>query len=96
LMRLKRPVDFRIFVNGEPAHIGATESDNKMHWFNAPVGRGPTGERTVDVRFEVSSPNVTKRFFCFYAQMADLGQGAGPMKPQPPRAGPSEDEADWR
>jgi hypothetical protein len=83
LMRLKRPVDFRIFVDGAPAYEGATESDNKMHWFQAPVGRGPTGERTADVDFEVSSPNVVKRFFCFYAQMADLGQGAA-SKPLAP------------
>lgn len=97
LMRLKRPVDFKIFVNGEPAFVGATESDNKMHWFEAPVGRGPTGERDVDVRFEVSSPNVAKRFFCFYAQMADLGRSTGaPKQLQPPRVGPAEDEADWR
>jgi hypothetical protein len=97
LMRLKRPVEFKIFVNGEPAYLGATESDNKMHWFEAPVGRGPTGERDVEVRFEVSSPNIVKRFFCFYAQMADLGQGAGgPTKPEPPRAGPTEDDSDWR
>jgi hypothetical protein len=97
LMRLKRPVDFRIFVNGEAAYVGATESDNKMHWFKAPVGRGPTGERNVDIRFDVNAQNTTKRFFCFYAQMADLGQGeGGPAEPQKPRAGASEDDADWR
>ncbi|HKU44960.1 MAG TPA: hypothetical protein VJR89_42665 [Polyangiales bacterium] len=93
LLRLKRPVDFRIFVNGGTAYEGATESDNKMHWFQAPVGRGPTGERSVEVTFEVSSPNVTKRFFCFYAQMADLGRNAaGEAAPEAPRPGPSEDE----
>jgi hypothetical protein len=97
LMRLKRPVEFKVFVNGEAAYVGETESDNKMHWFKAPVGRGPKGERDVDVRFEVSSQNVVKRFFCFYAQMADLGQGpGGKAQPRPPRAGPAEDEADWR
>ena len=90
LMRLKRPVDFRIFVDGAPAYEGATETDNKMHWFQAPVGRGPSGERTVNVSFEVGSPNITKRFFCFYAQMADLGQGqAG--KPAAPKVRQSED-----
>jgi hypothetical protein len=96
LMRLKRPVELRVFVNNEAAYVGNTETDNKMHWFKAPVGRGPTGEREVDVRFEVSSPNVVKRFFCFYAQMADLGQGTGQPRPQGPRPKISEDEADWR
>jgi hypothetical protein len=96
LMRLKRPVDFRIFVNGEPAYEGATEADNKMHWFSAPVGRGPTGERTVDVNFEVSSLNITKRFFCFYAQMADLGQGGVVDKPVAPPRTPSEEVDDAR
>jgi hypothetical protein len=97
LMRLRRPVEFKVFVNGEPAYVGETESDNKMHWFKAPVGRGPTGEREVEVRFEVSAQNVVKRFFCFYAQMADLGQGAGgTVAPQTPRTGTTEDDADWR
>jgi hypothetical protein len=96
LMRLKRPVEFKVFVNGEPAYVGNTESDNKMHWFNAKVGRGPTGQRDVEVRFEVSSPNTVKRFFCFYAQMADLGYDAAGASPSKPTAGPSEDEADWR
>jgi hypothetical protein len=96
LMRLKRPVDFRIYVDGAPTFTSATDSDNKMHWFKAPVGRPDGGERPVDVTFEVSSPNVTKRFFCFYAQMADLGQSAHPPQPAVPRAGPTEDADDWR
>jgi hypothetical protein len=28
------------------------------------------------VTFNVSAANVNRRFFCFYAQMADLGSGA--------------------
>jgi hypothetical protein len=27
------------------------------------------------VTFNVSAANVNRRFFCFYAQMADLGSG---------------------
>ena len=96
LMRLKRPVEFRIFVDGAPAYEGATETDNKMHWFQAPVGRGLNGERNVDVDFEVSSPNVTKRFFCFYAQMAELGKGTASEQPAAPKARPSEEGEDWR
>jgi hypothetical protein len=72
MLRVKRPVDFKIAVDGQPAFEGATESDNKMHWFSAKVG-GP--RRNVAVTFNVTSLNVQRRFFCFYAQMADLRQG---------------------
>lgn len=78
LMRLTRPVDFRVLIDGKVAYDGATESDNKMHWFRAPVPKGP--ERTVSVGFLVSARNVNKRYFCFHAQMADLGQGDAPPK----------------
>jgi len=79
MLRLTRPVDFRVDVDGEPVYAGATVSDNKMHWFRAPVG-GP--QRNANVRFSVSAANVYRRFFCFYAQMADLQQGGaeGPLK----------------
>jgi hypothetical protein len=69
MLRLTRPVDFRIEVDGAPVYAGATSADNKMHWFKADVA-GP--ERTARVRFEVSAANIYRRFFCFYAQMADL------------------------
>lgn len=71
MLRLTRPVDFRIEVDGEPVYASATAADNKMHWFKADVG-GP--QRNARVRFEVSAANVFRRFFCFYAQMADLRQ----------------------
>lgn len=92
LLRLTRPVDFRVSVDGRPVHVGSTQADNKMHWFRADVGGG---ERLVDVSFEVSAANIAKRFFCFYAQMADL-------KPVDPTARPGvwrslgEDDGDWR
>jgi hypothetical protein len=72
MLRLTRPVDFSIQVDGAPAYQGSTVSDNKMHWFRADVGGPP---RKVNVTFSVSAPNVNRRFFCFYAQMADLGSG---------------------
>ena len=46
-----------------------TRSDNRMHWFKVPVGRD---RGRVDVEFTVRADNVSKRWFCFYAQMADL------------------------
>jgi hypothetical protein len=89
MLRLVRPVDFRITLDGDPIYVGATQSDNKMHWFRAPVG-GPHRQATVS--FSVSAANVTRRFFCFYAQMADLKSG-GPAKPTQRRAvGEDEDE----
>ena len=35
--------------------------------------------RDVSVTFAVRADNVSKRYFCFYAQMADLGQGPPPV-----------------
>jgi hypothetical protein len=78
MLRLTRPADFRIEVDGEPVYVGATTADNKMHWFNAKVG-GPARRSTV--RFTVSAANVYRRFFCFYAQMADLRAGTSADKP---------------
>ncbi|HEY2734761.1 MAG TPA: hypothetical protein VGI70_12290 [Polyangiales bacterium] len=77
MLRLTRPVDFKIDVDGQQIYSGATISDNKMHWFRADVG-GP--QRNVNVTFDVSAVNITRRFFCFYAQMADLHSGV----PKPP------------
>jgi hypothetical protein len=90
MMRLTRPVDFQVAVDGEPVYAGATVSDNKMHWFKAPVGGPP---RTAAVTFTVSSPNVQRRFFCFYAQMADLGSGPASAPPTRRSVGEAEDEA---
>ena len=78
MLRATRPVDFKIAVDGEPVFEGATESDNKMHWFSAKVG-GP--RRDVAVTFNVTALNVQRRFFCFYAQMADLRAGETTKKP---------------
>jgi hypothetical protein len=75
LMRLTRPVDFKVSVDGKPTYQGATVSDNKMHWFEAKVGGR---RRNVNVMFTVSARNISKRFFCFYAQMAELEQAQTP------------------
>ncbi|MEY4580650.1 MAG: hypothetical protein RL701_5353 [Pseudomonadota bacterium] len=72
MMRVSRPVDFHVEVDGQEVFAGATQSDNKMHWFRAPV-TGPA--RPATVKFSVSAANVFNRFFCFYAQMADLRDG---------------------
>jgi hypothetical protein len=91
MLRLLRPVDFRITLDGEPIYVSATQADNKMHWFRAPVG-GPSREASVG--FSVSAANVARRFFCFYAQMADLKSG-GPAK-GPSRRSVGEDEDEVR
>ena len=72
LMRKKRPVDFEVFAGGERLYSGATESDNKMHYFIAPLA-GVRGERT-HVRFSVKAKNVSKRYFCFHAQVVDYAR----------------------
>jgi hypothetical protein len=90
MMRLSRPVDFQVSVDGQTVYEGATQSDNKMHWFRAPVG-GP--QREAEVSFSVSASNVQRRFFCFYAQMADLKPGRAPAQPTRRSVGEAEDEA---
>jgi hypothetical protein len=89
MMRLSRPVDFKIAIDGALVYEAATSSDNKMHWFKAPVG-GP--RRNVGVTFSVSALNVQKRFFCFYAQMADLRTGSKRSKPVRRSAGEWDDD----
>jgi|GEM_PF-3059974 len=89
MLRLTRPVDFKIEVDGEPVYAGATSADNKMHWFKADVG-GP--KRTARVRFEVSAANVYRRFFCFYAQMADLREAKPEDKTERRRSVSTEDD----
>jgi hypothetical protein len=90
LMRLTRPVDFKVYVDGKALYTGSTASDNKMHWFRAQV---PGPRRDANVSFVVSSSNVSKRFFCFYAQMADVEQGpVVPPSSMPRRFAEDEDD----
>ena len=69
LMFKRRPVELRVFLEGAPVYQGQTESDNTMHWFKADL---PKGGGRGTVTFAVRSDNVSKRYFCFYAQVVDL------------------------
>jgi hypothetical protein len=73
LMYRRRPVEISVKVDGRPAYEGKTQTDNQIHWFKAPVG-GPRNRR-VDVSFSIRANNVSKRYFCFNAQMVDLKPG---------------------
>jgi hypothetical protein len=70
LMFKRRPVEIAIHVDGKPAYEGKTQNDNQIHWFTAdlPEPRAPRA----DVTFSIRADNVSKRFFCFNAQMVDL------------------------
>ena len=70
LMYKRRPVEFRVMVEGKNLYDEKTQSDNKMHWFEVPL-TGMKGE-WVSVVFSVRADNISKRYFCFYAQMVDL------------------------
>jgi hypothetical protein len=70
LMYKRRPVEFSVHVDGQLAYAGYTQSDNKMHWFKAPLERQP--RRRATVVFSIRAENVSKRYFCFDAQMVNL------------------------
>jgi hypothetical protein len=70
LMFRRRPVEFRVMVDGKIVYQGETQSDNKMHYFKAPLAGEPQLRSTVT--FSVRADNVNKRYFCFNAQMVDL------------------------
>ncbi|MGD8859789.1 MAG: hypothetical protein PVI30_07245 [Myxococcales bacterium] len=69
LLRLRRPVDFRVTVAGREVYQGRTRADNQMHYFNVPL-QGRRGREPVT--FSVRADNVRKRYFCFHAQVVDL------------------------
>lgn len=69
LLRRKRPVNFSVRVNGTELYDRATEADNKMHWFEVPLAQ--VAAPALDVAFGVSAGNVSKRYFCFHAQVVD-------------------------
>jgi len=60
----------RVMVGEHLMYDGQTQSDNKMHWFNIPMAGLPRQRSTVT--FAVRADNVSKRYFCFYAQMVNL------------------------
>jgi hypothetical protein len=70
LLKKVRPVNLQIHVGRQRVYADHTRADNKMHWFNVDL----TGfkQRVDDVTFTIDSPNVSKRYFCFNAQMAEL------------------------
>ncbi len=70
LMYKRRPVELQVTVAGKSLYDGQTQSDNKMHWFKVPLGE--VKHPRADVMFSVRAPNVSKRYFCFYAQVVDL------------------------
>ncbi len=72
LMFKRRPVEITIDVDGKPAYEGKTQTDNQIHWFEAKLPR-PRGRRA-DVTFSIRADNVSKRYFCFNAQMVDLAR----------------------
>ncbi len=71
LLLKRRPVSFSIVIDGTRAYAEDTHKDTVMHWFNLPI-RQRTRSRRVDVAFTVSANNVSKRYFCFYAQMVNF------------------------
>lgn len=71
LLLKRRPVNFSILIDGTRVYGEDTQKDTVMHWFDIPI-RKRTGRRRVDVAFTVSAANVSKRYFCFYAQMVDF------------------------
>jgi hypothetical protein len=70
LMYKRRPVQFQVQVDGTPAYDGETVADNRMHWFSVQLDPRDRARKTVT--FSVRSPNISRRYFCFYAQMVDL------------------------
>ena len=70
LMYKRRPVAFHVQVDGAPAYDGETLADNRMHWFS--IALDPANRARKTVTFSVNAANISRRFFCFYAQMVDL------------------------
>jgi hypothetical protein len=70
LMFKRRPVEFRVLLDGGVVYEGQTVSDNKMHYFKIPLKTDAPSRSTVT--FSVRADNVSKRYFCFNAQMVDL------------------------
>jgi hypothetical protein len=70
MMYKRRPVELHVKVADQPVYDGKTQSDNKMHWFEAKLGE--VKRQRARVTFSVRADNVSRRYFCFYAQMVDL------------------------
>lgn len=76
LMSKRRPVDLRITVAGREVYSNHTQSDNQIHAFKIPmrdkVPKADAADRRTTVGFSVRAENVSRRFFCFHAQVVDL------------------------
>jgi hypothetical protein len=70
LMSKRRPVQMQIAVNGKSEYDGQTQNDNEMRWFKIPMQGLPGAHASVT--FSVSADNVSRRYFCFNAQVVDL------------------------
>jgi hypothetical protein len=70
LMFKRRPVEFKVFVDGQSRYEGRTQNDNKIHWFDVPLGE--LGKRRAEIAFSVEAANIVKRYFCFHAQVVDV------------------------
>ena len=76
LMSKRRPVELRITVAGKEVYLNNTQSDNQIHAFKIPMREKLTPKdaerRRTTVGFSVRAENVSRRFFCFNAQVVDL------------------------
>ena len=70
LMSKRRPVQFQVAVNGATAYDDETQNDNEMRPFTIPLD-DVSGD-TADIEFSVRADNVSRRFFCFNAQVVDF------------------------
>jgi hypothetical protein len=70
LMSKRRPVDLHVRIDGQPAYDGQTLNDNDMHPFTIPIDRPRGGH--IQVEFSVQAENISRRFFCFNAQVVDF------------------------
>jgi hypothetical protein len=70
LMFQRRPVSFKIDVDGQTIYDGQTVADNRMHYFSARLD--PRDRSRKQVVFSVHADNINRRYFCFDAQMVDL------------------------
>ena len=76
LMSKRRPVELRINVAGREVYLSHTQSDNQIHAFKIPmrdkVPKDDASDRRTTVGFAVRAENVSRRYFCFHAQVVDL------------------------
>jgi hypothetical protein len=75
LMSKRRPVELRITLAGREVYSAQTQTDNQIHAFKIPMRDKvkPTRDRPrTSVGFSVRADNVSRRFFCFHAQVVDV------------------------